>query len=94
MELNTFINSIGYDGNSAVADKTAFSKNKGKSISQLVESGQFRAAAAYAVYTEDEEGLQQVADMYNKLAGSSYKKEQMYRLFGVSKVDVKKVLFL
>ena len=79
MELNTFINSIGYDGNSAVADKMAFSKNKGKSLSQLVE---------------DEEGLQQVADMYNKLAGSSYKKEQMYRLFGVSKVDVKKVLFL
>ena len=94
MELKAFVNSIGYDGNSAIVDKAAFSANKGKNIEQLLKEGAFRAAAAYAVHTDDADGLQKVADAYNGIAGASYKKEHMYRLFGVSKAEVKKTLFL
>lgn len=92
MEINDFINTIGYDGNSAIVDKARLSKNANKNLDQLLEAGSFRAAAAYAVYTESEDDLQRVADEYNKLSNSAYKKEQIKRLFGVSKVDVKKRL--
>ncbi|AIN92774.1 hypothetical protein [Treponema putidum] len=92
MEINDFINTIGYDGNSAIVDKARLSKNSNKDIDKLLESGAFRAAAAYAVYTESDEDLQKVADEYNKLSNSNYKKEQIKRLFGVSKVEVKRKL--
>ncbi len=92
MEIKDFINTIGYDGNSAIVDKARLSKNSNKNLDQLLEAGAFRAAAAYAVYTESEEDLQKVADEYNKLSRSNYKKEQIKRLFGVSKVEVKKRL--
>lgn len=92
MEIKDFINTIGYDGNSAIVDKARLSKNSNKNLDQLLESGAFRAAAAYAAYTESEEDLQKVADEYNKISHSNYKKEQIKRLFGVSKVEVKKKL--
>lgn len=92
MEINDFINTIGYDGNSAIVDKARLSKNSNKNLDKLLESGAFRAAAAYAVYTESDEDLQKVADEYNKLSNSNYKKEQIKRLFGVSKVEVKRKL--
>ncbi|UTC65978.1 MULTISPECIES: hypothetical protein [unclassified Treponema] len=92
MEIRDFINTIGYDGNSAIVDKARLSKNSNKNIDELLQTGAFRAAAAYAVYTESEDDLQKVADEYNKLSNSNYKKEQIKRLFGVSKVEVKKKL--
>lgn len=94
MELNDFINSIGYDGNSAIIDKAEFSKNKGKNISRLLDEGKFKIAAAYAVYNDDEESLAAIACKYNELSGSNYKKEHIRRLFGVSKSNVKRKLFL
>lgn len=94
MDVNKFFCSIGYDGKSSIIDKTAFSKFKNKNISQLLECGAFRQAAAYAIYSDSNEYLQLVADAYNKLSNSNYTKEQIPRLFGVSKVDVKKLLFL
>ncbi len=94
MELDDFISAIGYDGGSAVVDKMRKSNNKGKSISQLLEEGSFRAAAAHAVYSNSEEDLQKVADKYNELSNSNYTKEQIPRLFGVSKVEVKKRILL
>ncbi|MEL3911557.1 hypothetical protein [Treponema pedis] len=94
MELDKFISTIGYDGNSAIIDKARFSKNKGKSVFDLIKIGAFRSAASYAVYTGSDEDLQAVADEYNSLSGSHYKKEQIPRLFGVSKAEVKKQLML
>lgn len=94
MELNNFINTIGYDGNSAIVDKLSFSENKNKNLKDLLDKGKFHAAAAYAVYNDDENGLQTIADKYNELSGSHYKKDQIKRLFGISKVQTKKTIFL
>ncbi len=94
MQLDDFISAIGYDGDSAIIDKLRKSKNKGKTISNLLDEGSFRAATAYAVFSDSEENLQLVADRYNQISGSNYKKEQMVKLFGVSKITVKKQIFL
>ncbi len=92
--MDNFISAIGYDGDSAIVDKLRKSKNKGKSISTLLDEGSFRAATAYAIYSDSDEDLQLVADRYNEVSNSNYKKEQMSKLFGVSKVAVKKHIFL
>lgn len=94
MEKDNFINTIGYDGDSAIIDKACFAKNKSKTIVELLEEGSFRTATATAVYSSSDKDLQLVADKYNELSGSSYTKEQIPRLFGISKVDVKKVIKL
>ncbi len=94
MDINKFISSIGYDGNSAIIDKVRFAKNKNKDLKTLLQEGAFRSAAAYAVYTGSQEDLQNVADCYNSFSASHYKKEQIPRLFGVSNVEVKKILIL
>lgn len=94
MDINKFISSIGYDGNSAIVDKVRFSKNKNKDLKTLLQEGSFRSAAAYAVYTNSQDDLQHVADCYNSRSGSHYTKEQIPRLFGVSNVDIKKILIL
>ncbi len=94
MELDDFISAIGYDGGAAVVDKVRMSKNKGKTIEQLLEDGSFRAATAFALSSGNDDDLQKVADKYNALSNSDYTKEQIPRLFGVSKVDVKKRILL
>ncbi len=94
VERDDFISAIGYDGGSAVVDKVRRAKNKAKTIEQLLEEGSFRAATAFAINTGKDEDLQKVADKYNELSNSNYTKEQIPRLFGVSKVEVKKRILL
>ncbi len=94
MELDDFISTIGYDGGSAVVDKVRRAKNKGKKIEDLLEEASFRAATAFAIYSNSDEDLQKVADKYNEVSNSNYTKEEIPRLFGVSKVDVKKRILL
>ncbi len=94
MELDDFISAIGYDGGAAVVDKARRAKNKGKTLDQLLEEGSFRAATAFAIDSAKDEDLQKVADKYNELSNSNYTKEQIPRLFGVSKVEVKKRILL
>ncbi len=94
MERDKFISAIGYDGDSAIIDKIRFSKNKGKSLSELIKEGAFRSAAAYAVYTGSDSDMHAVVEAYNSLSNSNYKKEQLQRLFGVSKAEVKKAVLL
>ena len=94
MKKEHFINTIGYDGLVAVVDKRRYKKNASKSIKQLLEEGAYRAAAAIAIYDNSDEEMEEVISFYNNVSGSHYTKEQLPRLFGVAKVEVKKTLSL
>lgn len=85
---------IGYDGPVALVDKTARSIYGNLPTAELVKLGQYRAAAASAVHSGNPEELALVASSYNALSGSSYKPEDLFRLFGVGPVTVGKVLAL
>ena len=94
MKREHFISTIGYDGLSAVVDKRRYKMNSSKSIKELLEEGSYRAAAAIAIYDNSDEEMEEVITFYNNASGSNYTKEQLPRLFGVAKVEVKKVLSL
>ncbi len=94
MKKEYFISSIGYDGMMAVVDRKRFKSNAKKSLKDLLDGGFYRAAAAMAIYDDSDEEKEQVISYYNEKSGSHYTKEQLGRLFGVAKVDVKKILML
>ena len=94
MKREHFISTIGYDGLSAVVDKRRYKMNSSKSIKELLEEGSYRAAAAIAIYDNSDEEMEEVIAFYNNASGSNYTKEQLSRLFGVAKVEVKKTLSL
>ncbi len=94
MKKEHFINTIGYDGLVAVVDKRRYKKNASKSIKQLLEEGAYRVAAAIAIYDNSDKEMEEVISFYNNVSGSHYTKEQLPRLFGVAKVEVKKTLSL
>lgn len=94
MKKEYFISSIGYDGMSAVVDKKRYKENKGKTLQELLSEGSYRIAAAMAIYDDSDAEKDEVVSAYNIASGSNYSKEQLPRLFGVSKVDVKKILML
>ena len=75
-------------------DKKRFSKNAKKTLKELLEEGSYRAAAAMAIYDDSDEEKEEVVSYYNEKSGSHYTKDQIGRLFGVARVDVKKVLML
>ena len=94
MKREYFISSIGYDGMMAVLDKKRFKEDAKKTLKELLEEGSYRAAAAMAIYDGSDEDKEEVINYYNEKSSSHYTKEQIGRLFGVAKVDVKKVLML
>ena len=94
MKKEYFISSIGYDGMMAVIDKRRFKKNAKKTLKELLEEGAYRVATAMAIYDDSDEEKEEVVNYYNEKSGAHYTKEQIGRLFGVAKVDVKKILML
>ena len=94
MTKNDFISTIGYDGAAAVVDKGRRAKNGSKTLTELLDAGAFRSAAAFAVYDDSQEELQTVTDYYNKLAHADYTTDNILRVFGISKTDSKKVILL
>lgn len=94
MKKEHFIGSIGYDGEAAVVDKARMNKNKGKSLRALLDEGAFRTAAALAIFNDSQEEIEEVIAAYNKISGSNYKSSQIFKLFGIYKSDVKKILAL
>ena len=92
MKKEHFMSSIGYDGMMAVLDKKSFKKNAKKTLKELLEEGSYRVAAAMAVYDDSDE--EEVISYYNQKSASHYTKEQIGRLFGVAKINVKKILML
>ena len=94
MTKNDFISTIGYDGAAAVVDKGRRVKNGNKTLTQLLEAGAFRSAAAFAVYNDSQEELQTVTGYYNKLAHSNYTVENILRVFGITKANTKRIILL
>ncbi len=94
MKKEQFISSIGYDGMAAVVDKRRYKENKVKTLKELLQEGDYRAAAAMAIYNNSEAEMEEVISAYNRESSSNYSKEVLSRLFGVAKVDVKKVSML
>lgn len=86
--------SIGFDGNAALVDRVMKKKYSAMNTEQLAEAGFFRAATISALYLEDDGALEMVADIYNRLAGTTYAADSMARLFGVARVTVQKSIVL
>jgi hypothetical protein len=79
-----FAFTIGYDGPTAIVDKTACAQYGSLDPEALVEKGLFRAAYAKALRSGDESRIKAVMDSYNTLAGTSFStREQFSRLLGV-----------
>ncbi len=94
LSRDNIVCAIGYDGPVALVDKTSRAKYGNLPTSELVRLAQYRAAAAAAVHSGKPEELALVASSYNSLSGSSYKPEEMLRLFGVGPVTVTRILAL
>ena len=89
-----FIFTIGYDGPAAVIDSHAKKLYSKLSTGQLAEKGLFRAAYASAVWSKDPKEQEIVAEIYNKITGSSVTASALQRLFGVFLVDVSRSIVL
>jgi hypothetical protein len=90
-----YIFTIGYDGPAAVVDGQAKRRYSGLSSRELAEKGLFRAAYCSAVYSKDPTELQQLVEIYNRCAGTSYTVDSaLDRLFGVFPVEVKRSIVL
>ncbi len=85
---------IGYDGASALVDKTARARFGRLSVQELIDEGQYRAAAAAAVRSGQRSDLELVAAAYNAASKSGYHAEAIPRLFGVASVDIRRVVQL
>lgn len=79
-----FAFTIGFDGPSAVVDKAACAQYGSLGPEALAEKGLFRAAYAKALRSKDEGKIGKVMEAYNRLAGTSYtRQEELSRLLGV-----------
>ena len=89
-----FVFTIGYDGPLAIIDGQARRRYRSLSTKELAENGLYRAAYSSAVYSNDPQELQFVADTYMKLSGTPIDIKTLDRLFGVFPVEVKRSLVL
>ncbi|QEN07421.1 hypothetical protein EXM22_05235 [Oceanispirochaeta crateris] len=88
MKRDDFVSTIGYSGNSAIADKKL--QKPGTPIETLLELGLYKAAFSKALYDENVHEQEMVLEAYNKASKSSYKSiEELKRLFGVFRVPDK-----
>lgn len=85
---------IGYDGNAALVDRSARKRYGTMTTDELLESGYYRAAAASAILAGSDAELARVAEVYNRISGSSYRADAIPRVFGVAKVTASRVLSL
>jgi hypothetical protein len=84
MQRADFVFTIGYEGNAALVDTHAKRRYGNLSVDELLERGLYKPAFCAAVYDEDEAGMQQVLDTYNRLSGGDYRSvDDLKRLFGV-----------
>jgi len=89
-----FIFTIGYDGPAAVIDGQAKKLYSRLSTRELAEKGLFRAAYSSAIWSKDPKELEIVAEIYNKVTGSSIQIASLQRLFGVFPVEVNRSIVL
>ena len=94
-----FIFTIGYNGPAAIVDNQAKKKYGKLSAGELAERGFFRAAYSSALYSNDPNELTLVAESYKKQVFSAADSTEidasfLSRLFGVSRVDVKRTILI
>jgi len=89
-----FIFTIGYDGPVAVVDGQAKKQYSSLSTLELAEKGLFRAAYASALWSKDPKEQEIVADIYNKVSGSSVPQASLPRLFGVFHTETARAIVL
>jgi len=89
-----FVFTIGYDGPAAVIDGQARKIYSRLSTRELAEKGLFRAAYSSAVWSKDPKEEEMVAEIYNKMTGSSVTSAALQRLFGVYPVNVSRSIIL
>ena len=94
LSRNDFVFTIGYDGPAAVIDGQAKKRYSSLSTKELAEKGLFRAACSSAIWSKDPAELETVAEIYNRITGSSVPASSMQRLFGVFPVEVKRAIVL
>lgn len=79
-----FAFAIGFDGPYAVVDKAACAQYGSLGAEELADKGLFRAAYAKALRSGDEGKKAYVMGAYNKLAGTSFSRQEDFsRLLGM-----------
>ncbi len=87
MTREDFVFSVGYQGVSAIVDKSAKKKYGKLSTRELAEKGLFRAAFCSALYSGNEEEISAVMEVYNSRNRTKLKSpDEMKRLLGVFSV--------
>lgn len=90
-----FLFTIGYDGLQAVVDGKAKRQYGSLTTMQLAEEGLYRAAFSSALHSGNEAEMKAFIAFFNAKAGTAYSTpDELTRLFGVSREEVKKVLIL
>jgi hypothetical protein len=97
MKRAEFMYTVGFDGDTAIIDGKAKRKYGKLSTLQLAEAGQYKAAFCSAIYSGDEEEMNQLLrylSEHTELPADS--PESLKRLFGVFGVreDIRKTMYV
>ena len=88
MTKNDFMAIVGYHGSLALIDKYLKNKISKKSLQQLLDEGQYKAAFCTTFFGQEQD-RKIVLDAYNKISGSQYSLQELERLFGVYSIPEK-----
>mgnify|MGYP006277245099 CR=1 FL=1 len=84
MQREDFIFTIGYQGNAAIVDKRAKRQYGKLSTRELAEKGLFKSAFCSALYSGNDDELEDFVAYYREQSGNSdLTVENLKRLFGV-----------
>ena len=87
MKRSDFVFSVGFQGVSAIVDKTAKREYGSLSTKQLAENGLYRSAFCSALYSGDEKEVDTVMKIYNSRSRTRQQTAgNMKRLLGVFSV--------
>ena len=88
---------IGYQGDSALVDRSNLEKFGNLGEPELLEAGLFKPAFCRSLFNQDQDGMERVLQAYNANSSQKYKNlEEIKRAFGVFSVpeNIKKTVFL
>ncbi len=87
MKREDFVFAIGYQGSTAMVDRTARKQYGRLSTSELFQEGLHRAAFCSALYEGDEAELRSFCERFEALSGlENVTVDRLKRLFGVTAV--------
>ncbi|MFP4364824.1 MAG: hypothetical protein ACLFR1_13260 [Spirochaetia bacterium] len=97
MNRDDFAFTVGYQGDTAVVDKSAKAKHKPAKADKLMEAGLFRAAFCAALYDQDELTMEEIRKVYSEKTGADLPNlNAVKRLFGAFEVPdaITKVMYI